>query len=254
MWILRTRPNTQARLRLLCFPYAGAGASLYSGWHSEFPTDLEVCAVQLPGRENRIGEQPWTQIEPMVRAITEELVPLLDKPIALFGHSLGALLSFEIARCLQTLGVIPLRVFVSAHQAPQLPAATSSWHTFSDADLFRHLYNLGGTSEDVLGNEELMDLILPTFRADLSLDETYTYKPGEPLASPISIFAGRDDTTVTFADLVPWAACTVSSHSTQVFPGGHFFLASAQQQVTTTIWHQLLTDLSAQPIAGKEDL
>ena len=160
LWI--TRANPQARFRLFCFPYAGGGASIYHAWSRSLPAEIDLCPVQLPGRENRFNEPLFTSLPLLVDALEHALVPYFDVPFAFFGHSLGALISFELARSLRRdLQRSPAQLFVSAHRAPQLPLGRSLLYTLPAAEFLRSVYRMGGTPSAVLMNKELISLMLP---------------------------------------------------------------------------------------------
>ena len=224
-WISFRKPGREARLRLFCFPYAGAGAVIFRTWSDDLPGDVEVCPVQLPGRGTRLMEPPFTQLPPLVEALAEALVPLLDKPFAFFGHSLGALVSFELARRLRSqYGVHPARLFVSASRAPQVPHRGPPAHTLPEKDFLAELQRLNGTPSELLEHEELMEIMLPLLRADFAVYETYVYSTELPLNCPISAFGGLQDRNVNNSDLEAWRAQTSGSFSLRMFPGDHFFL------------------------------
>jgi len=224
-WLSFRKPGAEARLRLFCFPYAGAGALIFRAWSDGLPADVEVCPVQLPGRGTRLMERPFTQLSPLVEALAQALVPLLDKPFAFFGHSLGALVSFELARRIRRqYGVHPVRLFVSAGRAPQIPHRTRPIHTLPDKDLLVELRRLNGMPSELLDHEELMEIMLPVLRADFAVYETYVYLTEPPLDCPISAFGGLQDLRVKDSDLEAWRAQTSASFSLRMFPGDHFFL------------------------------
>lgn len=224
-WISCRKPGPKTRLRLFCFPYAGAGALIFRTWSDSLPADVEVCPVQLPGRGTRMTERPFTQLSPLVEALAQALAPLLDMPFAFFGHSLGALVSFELARRIRRqYGVHPVRLFVSAGRAPQVPHRGPSIHTLPDKELLMELRRLNGTPSELLGHEELMEIMLPLLRADFAVHETYLYSTEPPLNCPISAFGGLQDNKVSDSDLEAWRAQTSVSFSLRMFPGDHFFL------------------------------
>jgi medium-chain acyl-[acyl-carrier-protein] hydrolase len=170
-------------------------------------------------------ERPFTQLSPLVEALAQALVPLLDKPFAFFGHSLGALVSFELARRIRRqYGVHPVRLFVSAGRAPQIPHRTRPIHTLPDKDLLVELRRLNGMPSELLDHEELMEIMLPVLRADFAVYETYVYLTEPPLDCPISAFGGLQDLRVKDSDLEAWRAQTSASFSLRMFPGDHFFL------------------------------
>jgi medium-chain acyl-[acyl-carrier-protein] hydrolase len=224
-WIPFHKPGPEARLRLFCFPYAGAGALIFRNWSDGLPADVEVCPVQLPGRGTRLMEHPFTQLSPLVETLAQALVPLLDRPFAFFGHSLGALVSFELARRVRRrYGVHPVRLFVSAGRAPQIPHRAPPIHTLPEKEFLAELRRLNGTPSEILNHEELMEIMLPLLRADFALYETYVYSTEPPLNCPISAFGGLQDRRVNDTDLEAWRAQTSVSFSLRMFPGDHFFL------------------------------
>ena len=224
-WISFRRPGPEARLRLFCFPYAGASALIFRAWPDGLPADVEVCPVQLPGRGVRLMERPFAQLSPLVEALAQALAPLLDKPFAFFGHSLGALISFELARGFRRqYGVHPVRLFVSAGRAPHIPHRGPPIHTLAEKEFLAELRRLNGTPSELLDHEELMEIMLPLLRADFALYENYVYSTEPPLNCPISAFGGIQDHRVNESDLEAWRAQTTASFSLRMFPGDHFFL------------------------------
>lgn len=224
-WIAFRKADPKAQLRLFCFPYAGAGALIFRKWSDGLPREVEVCPIQLPGRGTRLTEPPFTQLSCLIEALTRALVPLLDKPFAVFGHSLGALIGFELARQIRRqYGVHPIRLFASAGRAPQIPHRAPPIHTLPDNEFLAELRRLNGTPRELLDHEELMEVMLPILRADFALYETYLYTTEPPLNCPISAFGGLQDRKVTASDLEEWRAQTSASFSLRMFPGDHFFL------------------------------
>jgi medium-chain acyl-[acyl-carrier-protein] hydrolase len=239
-WIAFRKPNSQARLRLFCFPYAGAGASIFRTWSDGLPADVEVCPVQIPGRGTRPMEASFTQLAPLVEALAEALVPLLDKPFAFFGHSLGALVGFELARQLRRQsGAQPVRLFVSADWAPQLPHRERPVHALPEAEFLGELRRLNGIPEKVSEDAELMQILLPVLRADFAVYETYAYSTEPPLDCPISIFGGLQDQRVNRGDLEAWRDQTSDFVSVRMFPGDHFFWNTTQPLLLQVLSQEL---------------
>ncbi|MGB2677420.1 MAG: alpha/beta fold hydrolase, partial [Candidatus Acidiferrum sp.] len=242
-WVACRKPNPQARLRLFCFPYAGTGASIFRTWSDGLPADFEVCPVQFPGRGTRLMETPFTQLEPLVQALAQALGPLLDKPFAFFGHSLGALVGFELARQLRRQsGVQPVRLFVSADRAPQLPHRDRPIHVLPEGEFLVELRCLNGIPGKVLEEVELMQTMLPVLRADLAVCETYVYSTEPPLNCPISTFGGLQDRRVSRGDLEAWRDQTSASFSLRMFPGDHFFWHTTQPLLLQVLSQDLRGD------------
>src|SRR4051812_36705935 len=182
-WIAYRTPDPQARLRLFCFPYAGGSASIYRAWGSQLPSEIEVCPIQLPGRETHLMRKPFQQLRPLVDALALAIFPYLNKPFAIFGHSMGALIGFELVRHVRRLyGLEPCHLFVSGHRAPQLPDPHQPIYFLPDEELKNELQRIGGTPEDVLLNTELLQVMFPLLRADFEVSETYRYLPEQPLS------------------------------------------------------------------------
>lgn len=228
-WVTYPKLNPQASLRLFCFPYAGGGALSFRTWPEALPPTVEVCHVELPGRGLRWMETPFTKLLPLVQAIAQALLPHLDKPFALFGHSMGGLISFELVRLLRReYGLSPVHLFVAGHRAPQVPDLDLPVHNLPESAFLDELRHLNGTPEAVLENAELMQLLLPTLRADFAVLETYVYAPGLPLDCPITVFGGLQDCEVSCDCLEVWREQTTASFSLSMLPGDHFFLHTAQ--------------------------
>jgi len=214
---------------LFCFPYAGTGAAIYREWGAHLPADVEVCPVQLPGRGARAMETPFTRVVPLVQVLAQDLLPLLDKPFVFFGHSLGAIVAFELARELRRqFGVQPCRLFISASRAPQISARHRPIHALPEAEFLDELRRLNGTPAALLDNAEFMRFMLPVLRADFALYETHTYAPEEPLDCVINGFGGIEDRRVDRSELDAWRVQTSASFSLRMLPGDHFYLNAVQ--------------------------
>jgi medium-chain acyl-[acyl-carrier-protein] hydrolase len=253
-WLAYFRPNPKAEVRLFCFPYAGGGASLYRGWQGALPDWVEVCPVQLPARETRFKEPAFTRLAPLVEAVAQSLRPYLDRPFAFFGHSMGALLAFELSRRLQrNHGRGPIGFVVSGCGAPQT-RTQSALHALPPVQFREELRRLNGTPAPILDNDELMDLLLPTLRADFSLCETYAYADGPSLTCPITALGGLGDDAVSRQDLDAWREHTTGAFRVRMLPGDHFFL----NEHRSLLLHALTQDLlgwkegprPALPVAG----
>ena len=240
-WITCPKPNPQAWLRLLCFPYAGGGASTFRTWSDNLPPEIEVCPVQIPGRESRLTEAPFTRLSSLVERLAEVLHPHVNMPFAFFGHSMGALISFELARQLRRQGeVSPMHLLVSSRRAPQIYNPASFTHGVPESVFLEHLYRLKGTSDVVLQNTDLMRLLLPTLRADRALGETYAYVTEPPLNCPISVFGGLQDSGVRKDELADWREQTCRACTLQMFPGDHFFLHSTKTLLLQAVSQKLV--------------
>lgn len=180
-WVSWQSLNPQASLRLFCFPYAGGATLTFRTWPDSLPMALEVCPLELPGRGKRITSAPFTRLQLLVQAIAIALLPYLDKPFAFFGHSMGGLVSFELARLLRkNYGKVPVHLFVSGYRAPQVPDPDPPIHDLPEPEFLEELRRLNGTPEIVLENTELMQMLLPALRADFAVIETYAYTPESP--------------------------------------------------------------------------
>jgi medium-chain acyl-[acyl-carrier-protein] hydrolase len=240
-WITRPRPLPRARLRLFCLAHAGGGASSYRGWADVLPASVEVCPVQLPGRESRISEPPFNRAEPLVEALADAVDGHLDLPFALFGHSNGALLSFELARTLRARGRPgPVHLFPSGRRAPDLPADTPPIRDLPEAEFLADLQELGGLPPQLLEHRELLELLVPLLRADVSIHETYEFREQAPLACPMTVYGGVSDAKVSRAQLEAWARHSAGPFTLRMFPGGHFYLQEHRDTTLRTLTADLL--------------
>ncbi|NJK49469.1 thioesterase [Candidatus Gracilibacteria bacterium] len=239
-WLSCPKPNPQARLRLFCFPYAGAGASIFRPWSNTLPSSIEVCCAQLPGREKRWREKPLSELSPLIQTLAQVLLPYLDKPFAFFGHSVGALVSFELARQLRRQNSpSPLHLFVSGRRAPQIAHLNSPIHQLPTSAFVEELRRYNGTPEAVLQSPELMQLLLPVLRADLALDEVYTYISEPPLDCSISAFGGLQDKKANYQDLEAWREQSLRKFTLRTFIGDHFFIKPNNERILQAILEDL---------------
>jgi surfactin synthase thioesterase subunit len=219
----------QSEKRLFCLPYAGGGASAYRTWLKE--QDMAVVAVQLPGRENRLHETPFSSLEKIAENVAEALFPHLSRQYALFGHSLGARIAFETVRHLRRRGAnLPVRLFVSGSRAPELPEPFPL-HELEDDAFLSALSRYGAKSSALLENAEIRRLFMPMLRADFTADETYVYVEEEPLPIPITAFYGAQDDEATPEEVKGWARHTSRSFSLYRIPGSHLYLGQSDRHL-----------------------
>ncbi len=228
-WIVTCREA--AGPRLVCIPYAGGGPSVFRGWPQHLPEDIELCAVHLPGREARMGEAPIRDLTRLVGDLAEVIEPCLDRPLAFFGHSIGALIAFELAREIRRrYGATPVHLFVSGCPAPHLPDP-DPLHDLPEDDFLERMRRFNGTPREVLEHPEMMQLMLPALRADFSLRDTYAHAAEHPLSCPISALGGMRDDCVGTEQMDPWREHTSGTFQLWLFQGDHFFLRTAQAAV-----------------------
>ena len=234
------KPDPQTRLRLFCFPYAGGSALLFRDWHEELPISVEVYPVQFPGRGNRLRERPFTNLLDLVEAAASELIPYFDKPFAFFGHSMGAFISFELTRLLRRVnGPLPCHLFVSGARAPQIPDPHPPSYNLPDREFVQRLKEMNGTPAEVFANPELLQIVLPLMRADLSICQTYVYSPEPPLDISVTAYGGLDDEDVSRKYLELWLLQTNGPFRLRMLPGDHFFLSKARQHLFEVLNHDL---------------
>lgn len=216
-------------MRLFCLPYAGGGASIYRAWPALLPISVEVVPVHLPGRETRINEQPFTRLVPLVETLSTVLTPHLDKPFAIFGHSMGALIAFELARQLRRENKPrPVHLFLSGRDAPQLSKGCLQTYKLPEPEFVEEVKRLNGTPREVLEHQELKKLVLPSLRGDFEVVQTYSYTAEPRLDCSISAFGGLQDRSTSMFYLEGWREHTDASFSLDMLPGDHFFLRTAQ--------------------------
>lgn len=241
-WIAYARPHLQCPLRLFCFHFAGGAASLYRPWVSRLFPSIDVLPVQLPGRETRFGEPPLRFAEEVASALLSELQPLLvEKPVALFGHSMGALLAFEVARRLPTPPVV---LFLSGCPGPTAGRHRPSVHDKDDRAILDRLRAIGGVPADILADTRTMNVFLPTLRADFSIVENYAPPTEARLASPIVCFAGAEDPEASTDEVRSWSRHTDAEFLVHTVPGDHFFIRSASDLVLAVVERELMGRMS----------
>ena len=242
-WIM-PEIKKSAKRRLFCFPFAGGGASAYRNWLSESLDDLEIIAMQPPGRENRMGDRLLESMDDIVTGVVREIIKYGDCPFSFFGHSLGARVAFECVRRLRQLNIqLPEHLFVSGSRSPEIPEP-KPLHHLDDTRFVEELKRFSGTPQVILENRELMELFLPILRADFTLDETYSFVEAPPLPVPVTAFCGTDDEEATFEEMEGWRRHTVSSFNLHFVEGEHFFVLEAWRDVLGSIRETLSPDES----------
>jgi surfactin synthase thioesterase subunit len=223
-------------LKLFCFPFAGGSASAYRRWRWLAPPDLRVCAVEYPGRGALVAREPFVRLPPLVRDLADRLEPQLDRPYALFGHSMGGLVAFELVRALRERGARPpCHLFVSATAAPGTPPGRPSLVGAGDREVLAELRDLGGTPRELLDDGELMAMAVRALRADYSALGTYEFRPAAPLDVPITVLGGRYDEIVPPGRLRGWQAHSAAGYRLKLLPAGHFYVDTAAEEILATV-------------------
>ncbi|MFG2619452.1 thioesterase II family protein [Streptomyces sp. NPDC048507] len=223
LWMRQFHPAPGAKVRLVCLPHAGGSAPYFLPVSKALSPALDVLAVQYPGRQDRRDEPGIDNIAELADAVTDSLLSWADRPIIIFGHSMGATLAFEVALRLEAKGIVPLSVFASGRRAPSRHR-DERVHLRSDDDLIREIQSLSGTQAAVLADEEILRMVLPAIRSDYKAAESYRYEPGPKLRAPIQAHFGVDDPKVSLDEARAWEEHTCGPFELQTYPGGHFYL------------------------------
>ena len=235
--------NPAGAVRLFLFPFAGGNASAFLPWQNLLGPRLELRVAQLPGRGIRLFDRPIAEMDELVARLTRAVASLSDRPFVFFGHSLGALLAFEVARQLRRAGrPEPMSLWVSGAEGPRTRLIRRQLHALPDAELIAALREYNGTPPEMLDEPEMMELLLPGLRADFALHERYTYRAEPPLDLPIAVLLGDNDPHVEPDRAAGWAWETSQPVQRHCYPGDHFFLYPHQRAITT-----LLAGAAAQP-------
>jgi pyochelin biosynthesis protein PchC len=209
--------------RLVCFPYAGGAAKYFLPYARSLSTRAEVLAVQYPGRQERRHEPPVDDLMQLTRLVADAVLPLTDRPLTFFGHSMGAALAFEVARILEGKGVVLSGLFVSGRRAPSRHRMEGT-HLLDDRLLLGSVRALAGPSARLPGFDVFARNALPLIRADYRAAETYRYVPGPALACPVVALTGDADPVAAVDEVASWREHSTGPFELRVFPGGHFFL------------------------------
>ncbi|MGW2182454.1 thioesterase II family protein [Streptomyces sp. NPDC001732] len=233
------RPGTR-RPRLLCFPFAGGGATAFRTWPALLEDVADVHAVRLPGREERHGEPPVTDLDALAREVADAVSDWCLPPYALYGHSMGARLAYRVAHALAERGLpMPGLLVVAAHQAPHQPAPRPLMHSLPREELVRRIREFGATPQVLLDNPEMLDFFLPVIRADFALSEAAKEQEARPLDVPILALGGEDDAPVGMNELNAWSLHTTAAFRVRRFAGGHFFQFSSEEQLMELLREEL---------------
>ncbi|WP_433390807.1 thioesterase II family protein [Micromonospora sp. KLBMP9576] len=234
LWVRRFQPADAAASRLLCLPHAGGSASYFGRVARELAPEVDVLAVQYPGRQDRLREPGLTSAHEIADGLVAALLPLVDRPLTVFGHSLGATIGFEVALRLRRAGVGPTALFVSGRRAPHLHKVERT-HLRDDAGLIAEVRALAGTDSALLADEDVLRMVLPAIRSDYIAAETYEYRPGPRLDCPIVAHIGDSDPRVTVDEARAWQEHTDAGFEVVVHPGGHFYLNDNMSAVLRSI-------------------
>lgn len=246
LWFDYLSQSQAPSFRLFCFPYAGGSAEVYRSWRRWFPKQVDLCLVHLPGRGRRMNEQAFTRTIPLVNAIADRIGPETDVPYALYGHSMGALIGFELTRELfRRRCAGPQHLFVSGHRAPQWPRTDPTTFNLPHDEFIAKLGKLNGTPREVLDNPELMELFIGLLRADFEMVETYEYHPTEPLSCPITVYGGLHDKEVPVESCRAWQEQTSASCNVKMVNGDHFFIRNPRSDFMAAFHNDVLSAVSA---------
>jgi pyochelin biosynthesis protein PchC len=238
-WLRRFHEARPDAPRLVCLPHAGGSASAYFPFSAALSRRVATLLVQYPGRQDRRAEPPATRLADLAEVLSRVLRPLADEPLALFGHSMGAVLGYEVALRLQDDGAPPLlRLFASGRRAPSR-YRTEAVHRLDDDMLVAHVCSLGGVERAVFADPEVQAMLIPVLRADYTAAETYRHEPGRSLTCPITVLVGDADPLVTLDEALTWKEHTQDSTDLKSYPGGHFYLTTHLASVTDAIAERL---------------
>jgi surfactin synthase thioesterase subunit len=254
-WLVRRGVQGRVvRARLFCFPYAGVGASAYRLWSAGLPPEVEVCAVQLPGRESRYREPALTRIDAVVAALLPALRPHLDLPFFFFGHSMGAVLATELTLALAGAGdALPGHLFVSARRPPDAPDPDTPLGGLSDTEFVTEINRrYGGIPHEVMQDAEMMALLLPSLRADIAALENHVPARPTRITVPLSVFGGTLDLRVPRPHLEAWRAAAAPRFKLRMFPGDHFYINTCRAELLAEIAATLAPVLSTARVATAE--
>ncbi|MBP2325700.1 surfactin synthase thioesterase subunit [Kibdelosporangium banguiense] len=223
-WIRRFVPSPEAATRLVCLPHAGGSASYYLPVAKALAPKVDVLALQYPGRQDRRDEPGLTTVADLADGVFDALRPWTDKPLTIFGHSMGASVAYELTRRLQEAGTKPIALFASGRPAPNRTREDNKTYLLNDKDLTAEVKALGGAGSHLLDEPDILNMVLPAIRTDYQAAETYKWTPGPKLTCPIHAFIGDADPKVNADEARSWSDHTTGEFSLQVFEGDHFYI------------------------------
>lgn len=239
-WLDCSSASNSVQSRLFCMPSVGEDGAVFRSWSSEVPPVTEVCAVQLPGRGKRMREPLVRRMDALIPSLVDALRDRLDLPFAIFGHGLGALIAFELARALRRMSLPqPARLFLSGHRAPNLPSRFEDIHGMEESAFREELRRRTDVPAEVLEHEELMALVSPMLRADFEVEETYTFSAEDPIDVPFTIIGGIADETVNESERQAWREHTRAAFRVEMLPGDRFYPRAQREQLLRTISREL---------------
>lgn len=223
-WFLSSEPHKAHRTRLFCLPYAGGSAAVYRSWMTALAEEVEVVAVQLPGRGWRLREPPLHDLSLAATQVAEAIAEMDDRPFAIFGHSMGAWLGLEVVRRLEEIGRQPIRFFASGRQAPGLGCTQPPLSHLTDEQFISEVQlRYGGIPPEILAERDLLQLLLPALRADIAMLEAHVHRPGHNIATPLHAIVGDSDAMVSAEEMAPWAEEVAGDFEVSILKGGHFY-------------------------------
>ncbi|GAC1352807.1 MAG: alpha/beta fold hydrolase [Polyangiales bacterium] len=243
-WLPLGKPRDAASVRLFCFPHAGGSSAVFQSWRARLPQSIDVCPVELPGRARRFSEAPVEKLSDLIEPIASALEPHVGGSFALFGHSMGALIAFEVARSLRDRGRLPSHLFVAGMGGPREKSTDRDLRSLDDADFAEAVREINGTPSEVLADQELSAIFLRILRADFTAVETHTCQASLPLGCPITAFGGSSDPWVNLRSLSSWKEETSARFEAVMFEGDHFFVRPAEGPLLAKITKELLRDRS----------
>jgi len=246
-WFIHRGGDADPRVRVFCFPHAGGNAAAYRSWPRGVPSGLEICPIELPGRRGRWAERPHRSCPELAREVAHAIGRWLDRPFVFFGHSLGSLVAFEVARALRRAGgPLPRHLYASARRAPQLPAEGEMLHRLPDERLIAEV--CGGhraLPDDLAAQPDLLRQLLAPLRADLEVHETYRYTPEPPLRCAITALGGTTDPLAAVHELWAWREQAEGPFTLRMFSGGHFYLQAQERGVLKVLGEELEETVAA---------
>lgn len=244
-WFNCLKPRRSPSLRLFCFPYAGGGGLVYKEWYKKLPSNIEMHIAQLPGREQRFSEELPGSVEEIIRYLKRDIQPYINEPFVLFGHSMGALISYELARTLmEEQDKAPVRLFVSGKSAPHLKNIDTPTYNLSKEQFIKKIKSFNGTPKEIIEDEEIMNVFEPKLRRDFEVCDTYKFTNTSHLTCPITVFGGTDDHVVPKTHLEAWRELTHTKEPCHVhlLKGDHFFIYNH----TSFIINSIIEDVAVQ--------